>query len=646
MKKAMCLILTVLLLCTGLSTMAEEQSKNMGEMKMTLINALPEQGWQKSAVFPDRKGCTDDTLAMNSRVSYQGFHGQGNLYLEISEAVESFVLYVNNTKIDTSEVTGGVWSLDIPEAAVDGVNTVQVSNILPLGLKEAVKVYIPYPLVLEGDGLEGIHPEALRLVEDIIQTDIEHGFTSAQLAIVKNGRLVYENAWGRVNSYNPDGTPNTESPLVTTETLYDLASVTKMFSVNYAVQKLVMDGALDLNTPIVEILGDAFTEDTLDITYVGVEDVPDHETQVAWKRTLTSRDLLRHQGGFPIGPHYDNPDYDMATDAQGLPGCNLCYANNRADTLKAIFKTPLLYAPGSRTVYSDVDYMLLCFVVEQVTGQRLDDYMRETFYAPLGLHHITYLPLENGFAPEDCAATELNGNTRDGNVYFEGIRTETLQGQVHDERAAICMEGVSGHAGLFANARDLAKLASVMLTGGYGEHRFFSRNVMDLFTAPKAAYFGQWGLGWWRQGDDQRSWYYGGEAAPSTVGHQGWTGTLAMIDPSRNLVIVYLTNKINSPVLSPDNLNKFHGSCYTASSLGFVPQLLSIGMDDDGDISGQLLDLLADMAAESMKLIPENADQDEPHVKNSQSKIDVLRTWARGDEAYLAFADKLDAMLP
>ena len=649
MKKWLCLLLAVMLSLSGLSALAEAKvvlNEAVSKTASTRIDALPEQGWQRTAVFPDRKGYTDDTLAMNSRVSFQGFHGQGCLWLEVADEVEGFALYVNSEKLDTSGMGGGVWSVDISGAAVNGVNTVQISNILPLGLKEAVKVYIPYPVVLEGDGLEGIRPEALKLVEDIIGSDIAHGFTSAQLAIVKNGRLVYENAWGRTNSYDPDGTPRATSPAVTTETLYDLASVTKMFSVNYAIQKLLTDGAIDIDTPIVDLLGEGFAAETLDLIYAGVEDAPDHETQLAWKRSLTIRDLLRHQGGFPAGPHYDNPDYDMSLQAAGQPGSNLCYANNRADMLKAISRTPLLYEPGSRTVYSDIDYMLLCFIVEKVTGQRLDDYMKGNFYAPLGLTHITFLPLKNGFAPDDCAATELNGNTRDGNVYFEGIRTGTLQGEVHDERAGICMEGVSGHAGLFANAADLAKLASVMLTGGYGGHRFFSRNVIDLFTAPKAADFGQWGLGWWRQGDDQRAWYYGGEAAPNTIGHQGWTGTLAMIDPSRDLVIVYLTNKINSPVLSPDNLNKFVGGCYTASSLGFVPQLLSIGMDDDCDISGLLLDLLADMTAESMKLVPESADMEHPYVKNARSKLEVLRAWAGGDEAYLAFADSLEAMLP
>ncbi len=315
----------------------------------------------------------------------------------------------------------------------------------------------------------------------------------------------------------------------------------------------------------------------------------------------------------------------------------------RASTLRAIFKTPLMYRPGTKTVYSDVDYMLLGFIVEKITGQRLDAYLREAFFAPMGLRHITYNPLKNGFAPEDCAATELNGNTRDHLVFFPGIREYTLQGEVHDEKAWYAMGGVSGHAGLFSNASDLAILASVMLSGGYGENRFFSRNVMDLFTAPKAMDSGQWGLGWWRNGDDQRPWYFGTQSASGTIGHQGWTGTLAMIDPSRDLVVVYLTNKINSPIVSSANPNLFSGGCYTAGTLGFVPQLLSIGLDEENDVTGQLTALLADMVNESAKLIKEGTA---PSVLNVKSKIQVLRAWAKDNAQWQAAADEAEARLP
>ena len=631
------------LLCPG-NAIGQQASMRAAAVR---LDAVPQAGWQKTAAFPDWIGYTEDALAMNSMISFQAWHGQGTVCLSVPGDVERYSLYVNGVKYDTEGLTDGVWQLDISGNTVDGVNTLQISNIFPIGLERALTVYIPYPTVLDGEGgYEGFRPEALGLIGDIIESDIRHGFTSTQLAVVRNGRLVFSGAWGSVNAYQPDGLPKTDSAPVTTDTMYDLASVTKMFSVNYAIQKLVTDGVLDLDRRIVDILGDGFSSDTLDFAYADTQSPPDHETQMAWKRALTVRDILRHQAGFPAGPHYNDPDYDLSIEDVGAPGSNLCYAVTREDTLEAIFKTPLIYELGTKTVYSDVDYMLLTFVVEALTGQRLDTYMAETFYEPIGLTRTTFLPLEHGFESDDCAATELNGNTRDGHVSVEGIRTQTIQGEVHDERAWNCMEGVSGHAGLFSNAEDLAKLASVMLTGGYGEHRFFSRNVIDLFTAPKADTYGQWGLGWWREGDDQRAWYFGTQAASDTFGHQGWTGTLVIIDPSRNLVVAYLTNKINSPITDASNLNGFDGNCYTASTLGFVPQILSIGMDSDSDPSAQLLDLTADMAMESLRLIPDGADARHPYVRNAESKIAVLRKYAADNGAYLALADQLAGLLP
>ncbi len=527
--------------------------------------------------------------------------------------------------------------MDISSYTVNGENTLQVSNIRPSGLEEAVKVYIPFPEVLAGTPEEeGIRPETLSLLSDLIETDIENGFPSAQLSIIRNGRLVYENAWGKTNSYLPDGSPCTDSAPVTTDTLYDLASVTKMFSVNYALQKLLTDGEVDLDAKITEFLGDQFAEETIQVPIdpsgekKDPETLPDLETIKEWKANLTIRDLLRHQGGFPADTKYCAPQLYKKDLAEGetWPD-NPLFAGNGADektrqaTVEMICKTPLDYEPGTQTVYSDVDYMILGLVVEKITGENLDSWLKKTFFKPLGLTHITYDPLKNGFAPEDCAATELNGNTRDGLLDFEGYRTKTIQGEVHDEKAFYSMAGISGHAGLFSNATDLARLAFVMLSGGYGENRFFSRNVIDLFTAPKSADAANWGLGWWRQGDGQRVWYFGTQAGSGTFGHQGWTGTLVMIDPDRQLVIVYLTNKINSRITDvQENANKFDGGWYTAGTLGFVPQILSIGMDSDEDITQQLKDLTADMASEAFKLIPEGVspDSDHPAAKNARSK--------------------------
>ncbi|MBO4374681.1 MAG: serine hydrolase [Lachnospiraceae bacterium] len=234
----------------------EESGQKKEMLSLESVEAVPEGEWQTEAVFPDRRGKVDDTLALNSIAGFDGYSGQGKMYISVSDNVESFDLFINDRKADTSGINpGGVYELDFSDAAKNGRNTVMVSSIEPLDMTEAVKINIPYPEVREGTPEEaGIRQEALDAVSDIISSDIEHGFTSAQLAVIRNGILVYENSWGKVNSYSPEGERITDSKDVTNDTLYDLASVTKMFSVNYSLQKLVTDGKIDLDSKVIIFL--------------------------------------------------------------------------------------------------------------------------------------------------------------------------------------------------------------------------------------------------------------------------------------------------------------------------------------------------------------------------------------------------------
>lgn len=601
-------------------------------------------GWQGEPVFPNWKGYVDDTLAMNHMYTFVGYAGQGTLCVEPESGVTGFNLFVNNRQINTAAMAaGGVWNVDISGQTINGRNTIQVGGIRPRGKKVTVRV--GYPTVQEGSLQDvGIDRDALELLEQIIQADVNNGFPSAQMAVVKNGKLVYQNAWGKVNSYNPDGTPKTDSPAVTNDTLYDLASNTKMYTANYALQYLVTQGKANLDSRLVDLLGSAFVEDTIDITYNGYEN-PGLKVNKQWKAELTLRDILRHQAGFPADPQYHNDSFDQCSQ-KTVPGAtNVLFsgwdgsAATRVATLKSIFKTPLMYKPGTKTVYSDVDYMLLAFAIEAITGKGLDAFLKETFWNPMGLTHTTYNPLLNGFAANDCAATELNGNTRDGAISFTGVRTATIQGQVHDEKCYYAMGGISGHAGLFSNATELAKLASVMLTGGYGENRYFSRNVMDAFTAPKKEDAANWGLGWWREGDNQRCWYFGTQAPSNTIGHQGWTGTLTMIDPVENLVVVYLTNKINSPVTDKAaNPNNFNGNWYTASTLGFVAQLLYQGLQNHGtDPNNAYSALLEDMAESKFALVAEGGSVPATHplVRSGYAVLEAMAAHANATHSYM-----------
>lgn len=599
------------------------------------IASLPEASWQVSASFPDRRGNIDDTLAMNSILSFDGYADQGELYLCIDEGVDAFDLYINSFKCDGVFEKGKIYRIDYSKAAKNGRNNLQVSSIEPESNVHAVRVCVPYPTIIEGNPQEeGFRKESFDLISDIIESDIEYGFTSAQLALIRHGKLVYAKTWGNLNSYEPDGTRMKEPVKADNNTLYDLASVTKMFAANYAIQKLVDEKEISLDDKVLEYLGEDFYEDTLDFSYDFSDDI-DLETQQAWKASISIRNLLKHEAGFPAAPRYFNIHVDAPSQEYiAKEGYNILYSGSRHSeetreaTLQAIFETPLYYKPGSRSVYSDVDYMILCFIIEKVSGLDLDTYLKENFYEPMGLKRITFNPLDHGFDKDDCAATELNGNTRDGTIDFPGVRTCTLQGEVHDEMAWYSMNGVSGHAGLFSNAIDLAKLASVMLTGGYEQYRFFSRNVIDTFIAPSDVNRANSGLGWQRQGDDQRSWYFSSSSSPATFGHQGWTGTMAMIDPENDLVLVYLTNERNTPLTDKDvNANDFNGLYYTASTLGYVSQILYLGMDEENDITNQLTSLLASMCADAKRLIPEGVSEDHPAYLNYLSKQAVLEKW-------------------
>ena len=389
---------------------------------------------------------------------------------------------------------------------------------------------------------------ALAAIDAIVSADVAHGFPSAQLAVTRGDEPIASLSWGTGE-----------------DTLFDLASNTKMYSVVYAAQRLVGLGELELDTRLVDILGDRFAEEILPVERVGEDAVLPGPSRI-WKRELTLRDVLCHRAGFVPDPAclFRDPASPFYVGTGGTE------ATRRA-TLDALCRMPLMGPPRGEIRYSDADYMLLGYALEAVTGEGLQEHLSRCFWRPLGLSRIGYTPLRHGFRAEELAPTELHGNTRDGAVSFPGVRTYPLRGEVHDEKAWYCMGGVSGHAGLFSDARDLARLAALML----GENDLFPADVIRQFTAPVDAEHDAWGLGWWRQGMHRRDRWFGTLSGPGTIGHQGWTGTLTVIDPEERLAIAFLTNKLATPLTDPSaDPNAFDGSLYTTAALGFVKQLI------------------------------------------------------------------------
>jgi CubicO group peptidase (beta-lactamase class C family) len=210
---------------------------------------------------------------------------------------------------------------------------------------------------------------------------------------------------------------------------------------------------------------------------------------------------------------------------------------------------PLENSPGVKAKYSDIGYMVLCAVVEKVSGMRLDEFITKNVFEPLDISEsISYLPIENNFYIDNIACTERLGNTRDGLVTFPNIREYTLQGEVHDEKAYYSMAGVSGHAGLFANAESINILNQVLLSGGtYNDKRIFSQEAVNAFTSVYDDSLYQLGFA---HSINIRSLQ---DTVPfGTLSHTGWTGAFSLIDKQNNLSIVLLTNKRHSPIVDGD----------------------------------------------------------------------------------------------
>ena len=327
------------------------ENKTTYQTKITKLDNIMDGAWQGVVTFPDWKGYVDDTLAMNSMYSFDGYKDQGKIYLTIDDKVESFEMFFNNKEINTKEMISGTYEIDVSTITKNGTNTIQVCNIIPNDLKDAITVYIPYPVVIDGTLEEvGLSHKPFDLISEIIDSDINNGFSSSQLAVIKDGKLVYQNSWGLLNSYNQDGSRIEDGTKVSNDTMYDLASVTKMYSVAYAIQYLIDNDKLKLDDKIVDIIGKDFVDNTVEIKYASFKNYPGFSKIKEWKSNITILDVLKHQAGFPDSGHYHNQKYDAINQTLVNNVDNILYVENatKEETLKeGICKTPLIYEPNT-----------------------------------------------------------------------------------------------------------------------------------------------------------------------------------------------------------------------------------------------------------------------------------------------------------
>jgi CubicO group peptidase (beta-lactamase class C family) len=338
--------------------------------------------------------------------------------------------------------------------------------------------------------------------------------------VAKKGQLIFEKAYGHLTYDSLQPVKNT--------TVYDLASVTKISATTMAIMKLYEQGKISLNNTISHYLP---------------------ETKTTNKGNILVKDILLHQAGLVAWiPFYretidtisgtPNPLIYQSTFSEKFStqvASNMYMRNDWKDTMYQRILTSKV-AAANKYVYSDNDFIFLGKIVERVAGVTIDKYVQENFYTPLGMHTTTFLP--NNYLPvNNIAPTEKE----------KMFRQQLLHGFVHDPGAAM-FGGVAGHAGLFSNAEDLAKLYQMLLNGGsYNGTKYFSDSTIQLFTNYQSS-VSRRGYGFDKPEKDnatRKEAYPAKYVSSKTFGHTGFTGTCVWADPENDLLYIFLSNRVN-----------------------------------------------------------------------------------------------------
>ncbi|MFC0774542.1 glycoside hydrolase family 3 N-terminal domain-containing protein [Terrimonas alba] len=364
-------------------------------------------------------------------------------------------------------------------------------------------------------------PNKLDAIDSIVADAIaKKAFPGCVVLAVHKGKILYNKAFG---NYEYDS-----SPAMNVESIFDLASVTKISATTVAVMKLYEQGKLDLKKRLGNYLP---------------------AVRGTNKASLQIDDILMHQAGLVPFISFYKETIDSVTGAPNpalysdkkKPGFeyrvaeNLYLRNDWEDTLMSrIAASPL--GPANKYVYSDNDFIYLGKVVEAITGMPLNEYVEKTFYRRMGMRTTGFKPRAE-FAVDKIVPTEKE----------EHFRRQLIRGDVHDEGASM-FGGVAGHAGLFSDAYDLAMLYQMLLNGGvFNGERYFKKETIELFTAYHSK-TSRRGLGFDKPEKDNAKRpepYPSASASAETFGHTGFTGTCVWVDPKANLVYVFLSNRVN-----------------------------------------------------------------------------------------------------
>ena len=398
---------------------------------------------------------------------------------------------------------------------------VSVENIFKAG--DGITLSTVGKLISASPESVGMKSAELSAIEPLIQSSITQKiFPGCQVLVARKGKIVYEKNVGKL-SYDAISQP------VNSNTVYDLASVTKVTATLQSLMFLYDQKKFNLDDKASYFLP---------------------ELKGTNKENITIRDILWHQAGLvayipfwertriPLGWKTEfysakqSPEFPLEV-ADGM----FAKSAIRDSVWRWVIKSPLMNKKDRDGlypfVYSDLGLMILHHLVERLTNQPLDVFTAKNFYEPLAMNTTGFNPL-NRISKYQIAPTE-NDNL---------FRERLLQGTVQDQTAAM-LGGVSGHAGLFSSASDLVKLLQMNLNKGkVGDRQFLSELTVNLFTTNRSTR-SQRALGWDKLPSDGESNFVSNKVSPSSYGHSGYTGTLVWIDPEKELVFVFLSNRVN-----------------------------------------------------------------------------------------------------
>lgn len=399
----------------------------------------------------------------------------------------------------------------------------------------------------------GLDPLKLKDIDAIVEDAISRkAFPGAQVLVARRGAVVYDRVFGYHTYRN-------EIP-VKYDDLYDIASITKIAASVPALMRLIEEGRLDLDRTLGHYLPQLEGTNKYDLN---IMDVLTHQARLepwipfyyyTFESLVPDEELFsrRVSAGYPYmvaGNMFMNRNYRfLANLFRDVPDGNFTvrvadrmYMNAayRDSIYNRIDRSPL--RPRKQYLYSDLGYYYLKNIIECVSSESLDSYMYSQFYKPLGASRLTYLPLEK-YPRHEITPTE-------NDMFF---RRQLVHGHVHDPGTAM-IGGVGGHAGLFSNANDLAKLMQMYLQKGeYGGEVYLSPETIRLFTsAPDNNNNNRRGIGFDRpEPSPSRNGPTARSASQQSYGHSGFTGTMAWVDPEKEIVYIFLSNRVH-----PDQFN-------------------------------------------------------------------------------------------